>query len=272
MILAWIGAVVVGLSLGLLGSGGSILTVPILVYVAGRDKGAAIPESLAIVALIALVGAVRAGIGGRVVWRAIPAFGGAGMAGAAIGGRIGQTLPGAVQLVMLGVVMLLAAGRMMRSAASRRSEDHEGSEGVQPPVRRSSVWVFASLGVLVGMVTGLVGIGGGFLIVPALTLAAGLEMPRAIGTSLSIIVLTAGTGLVPYLGHEPISWTTVWIFAGFGAAGSLAGQAIGTRLDQRTLRRLFAWFLIGLSVLILARELPGVVRGSSSPGARADGA
>jgi len=258
MILAWLGAIVVGLSLGVLGSGGSILTVPILVYVAGRDRDAAIPESLAIVGTIALVGAIRAGLGRRVELRAVLGFGLPGMIGAVLGGSLGEAMPGAVQLVMLGIVMTLAAARMLGSGPAL-SEDRD-----RQPVRKP-LWLFAALGVLVGMITGMVGIGGGFLIVPVLNIAAGLTMQRAIGTSLSIIVLTAGSGLIPYLGREPISWSTVLVFAGFGAAGSLAGQSIGGRLDQRTLKRIFGWFLIVLAIYILAREAPGLIGSEPTP-------
>ena len=189
MMYALLGAVAIGLTLGLLGSGGSILTVPVLVYLAGQPDKVAIAESLAIVGAIAAVGALSYTRQGLVDWRAVVGFGVPGIVGTFLGAVLAAHVPGPVQLALFGVVMLAAAGAMFRGRAALAGEAR--------PSRPA--WIIAALGVSVGVMTGLVGVGGGFLIVPALVLLVGLDMRLAVGTSLSIIVLNSLTGFLKYL-------------------------------------------------------------------------
>ena len=203
MLLALIGAIIIGLSLGLLGSGGSILTVPILVYVLGQPEKVAIAGSLIIVGSIALAGAIPWALRRQVDWRSVLLFGLPGMLGTWFGATLAAYLPGPLQLAIFAVVMLIAATRMLQPAAVAEVA----------PARRSRL-VMQGLGV--GVLTGIVGVGGGFLILPALVVLGGLSMHRAIGTSLSIISINAFSGFAKhYLG-----WDRVPRFDGKGDDGA----------------------------------------------------
>ena len=251
MIYALLGAVAIGLVLGLLGSGGSILTVPVLIYLAGQPDKVAIAESLAIVGAIAAVGAGSYARQGLVAWRSVVGFGVPGIVGTFLGATLAAYVPGGVQLVLFGVVMLAAAGAMLKGRA--------GLAGAERTPR--SGWVIAALGVGVGVMTGLVGVGGGFLIVPALVLLIGLDMRLAVGTSLSIIVLNSLTGFLKYLdvlteAGNAIDWRLVGTFAAIGIMGSLVGTRLSQRVPQAALRRGFAIFLVVMGVFILVKEAP----------------
>jgi uncharacterized membrane protein YfcA len=186
MITAWIGAILIGLSLGLLGSGGSILTVPILVYLVKHPEKQSIAESLAIVGAIALFGAIRSAIKKQVVWRAVGWFGLPGIGGSLLGAYLARFIAGEVQIAMLGVIMLVAAARMAMTTAAK--------DAIAEQPRVAPPWLLVLVGFGLGLVTGLVGIGGGFLIVPALVLLAGVPMKLAVGTSLALIVLNCAVG------------------------------------------------------------------------------
>ena len=252
MLYVWLGALAIGLTLGLLGSGGSILTVPVLVYLAGEPEKVAITESLAIVGAIALSGAVPYAFQRSVDWRSVAFFGGPGLAGAYLGATLARFVPGPVQLVLFAVVMLGAAWTMYRG---RRE-----AAGGRP---RQVPWKTALLG-LVGTMTGLVGVGGGFLIVPALVLLVGLPMRLAVGTSLCIIALNSFTGFLKYLDvlaetEGAVDWRLVGLFVAVGVVGTLIGNRIGGRVPQAALRRVFAVFLVVMAAFILWRELPEVL-------------
>ncbi|GAB4003964.1 sulfite exporter TauE/SafE family protein [Glycomyces albus] len=184
LIAALVAAVAIGMMLGLLGGGGSILTVPALVYLAGVEPKAAIAMSLFIVGTTSLIAMGVHARAGRVRWRTGLLFGAAGMAGAYTGGRIAEYVPGPVLLGGFAVMMVLTAVAMIRSRA----------EPEAAPPRRPVARILAE-GAAVGLVTGLVGAGGGFLVVPALVLLGGLSMPTAIGTSLLVIAAKSFAGL-----------------------------------------------------------------------------
>ena len=256
----WIGAALIGLSLGLLGSGGSILTVPVLVYLAGEAPKVAIAESLAIVGLVALVGAASALRRGDVDGRSVAAFGAPAMAATYVGAMLSTHLAPALQLVFFAVVLLGAAAGMARGV-TRASDDVSGL---------MSRGRLAAMGVGVGLVTGLVGVGGGFLIVPALALLARLPMRRAVGTSLVLIVANSAVGFVRHalnLNADGIALDAglIGLMAAVGVGGVLVGGRLGQRLPQATLRRAFAVFLVAMGVFILWRELPGVVGAAPVP-------
>jgi hypothetical protein len=250
MWLAWIGALAIGLSLGLLGSGGSIITVPVLVYLVGQPEKIAIAGSLGVVGAIALVGALQNAARGRVDWRSVAWFGLPGMVGTYAGAWLSGYVHGAVQLTVFALVMLAAAVMMFRRA---RYEPAAGS-------RRPLAKVVAD-GLAVGALTGFVGVGGGFLILPALVLLGGLGMHIAIGTSLAIIALNAFTGFAKHLQllslqGVSLDWKVLGTIALIGAAGSVAGSHFAARIPQAALRRVFAVFLVAMALFILYESGP----------------
>ena len=233
-------AAVIGLSLGLLGGGGSILTVPIFVYVLGYDAKPAIAMTLLVVAATSVVGAAGHWREGRVHTRMALTFGLVAMAGAYAGARLAALLSGAVQLAALGVVMLVAALAMFRG----RPADPAGT-GPRP----FPLVLLAGLGV--GLLTGVVGIGGGFLIVPALVLLARLPMKDAVGTSLVVIAMNAAAGFAGYVGRVAIPWGFVALFTAVAVGGILAGTRLVRYVSQQQLRRGFAVFLLAMGALVL---------------------
>ena len=243
MLLTLFGALAIGLSLGLLGSGGSILTVPVLHYLVGQPEKLAIGGSLLVVGLIAVAAAVPYAFSRQVDWRNVAWFGLPGMAGAWLGATLARWVPGPVQLGLFALVMLVAAWRMLRGGVVQRP-DHEP--------RRLAV---VAGGIGVGALSGLVGVGGGFLIVPALVLLAGVPMASAVGTSLAVIALNSFTGFLKYLGvlqqqSLELDWRVLLTVAGIGVIGSFAGHRLGRRLPQATLRRLFGVFLVVMGLFI----------------------
>jgi hypothetical protein len=174
-------AVLVGVALGLLGGGGSILMVPLLAYVAGMDAKHAIATSLLVVGIASVVGVIAHARAGRVQWRTAVLIGVAAMAGAYAGGQLAHFIPGTVLMIAFAAVMVAAAIAMLRG----RKDTHTTPERGQLP----RPTMIALTGVAVGVLSGLVGAGGGFLLVPALALLAGLEMPTAVGTSLVVIAM-----------------------------------------------------------------------------------
>ncbi|HKJ95254.1 MAG TPA: sulfite exporter TauE/SafE family protein [Gammaproteobacteria bacterium] len=254
MALAWVGALIVGLSLGLLGSGGSILTVPILVYLVGQPDKVAIAGSLAIVGGIAVFGAANYARQGLVVPRFVVLFGLPGVAGTYAGALTSSHVTGAVQLVVFAVIMALAAYSMLKP--------DRAVDGVVPSAQ--GVLVLVASGAGVGVITGFVGVGGGFLLVPALVLLGGLDMHRAVGTSLAIIVLNSAAGFYKHLGllaggGGRIDWAIIILFLLLGIAGNLAGNFLLRRLPQGRLRTGFGWFLVVMAIYILVRTGPQVL-------------
>jgi hypothetical protein len=234
----------IGISLGFFGGGGSILTVPLLVYVFGLEPKQAIASSLLIVGIASLSAAWQHWRAGNVRVREGMLFGAAGMAGAYLGGRASAFLDGGLLLLLFAAMMLLTAGAMWRS----RRADAPAPRPARAP------WKLAAQGLAVGSFTGLVGAGGGFLIVPALALFAGLPMPAAIGTSLGVIVLNSAAGFTGYASHVDVDPMLVAAVAASAVAGSLAGARLARRVDPTSLRRAFASFVLGMACLILVRE------------------
>lgn len=261
-----LGAAAIGLTLGLLGSGGSILTVPILKYGLGHPEKAAFAEGMAIVALIAFGAAVPFARAGSIDWRSVIWFGLPGVAGTYLGAWLSGFLSGALLLVLLAAVMLLAAILMFRETERAAIKREAGSE---PPRRKVPRWKIAGEGLLVGVVTGLISVGGGFLIVPALVLLGGLPMRQAVGTSLIIIGLKSVSGFAKHYSiamslHLSLDWNSIVWFALVGIVGSLAGSRLNARLNQRWLKRLFAGFLLVMALFILVQEAPRVFAGAGS--------
>jgi uncharacterized membrane protein YfcA len=232
----------IGIALGFFGGGGSILTVPLLVYVFGLPPKEAIASSLLVVAVASATGLLTHARLGNVRWSTGCLFGLGGMAGAHLGGRAAAWLDGALLLVLFAAMMVLTSLAMWRG---RRAPAAGGG--------RSTPRLLAQ-GLAVGLFTGLVGAGGGFLIVPALVLWAGLPMPAAVGTSLFVIVLNTLAGFSGYASHVQVRFALVAAVAGAAIAGALVGARLALRVAPGALRRAFAGFVLAMAALILVRE------------------
>lgn len=260
-------ASLMGLSLGLLGGGGSILTVPIFVYVLGYGAKESIAMSLAVVGAVSLFGAAGHWRAGNVNVRVAVIFGGVAMAGTYLGARLAVFFSGAAQLVLFAVVMLVAAVFMFRE----RAPVPEAVAGADPTavahgVTRASLVLIMVEGLAVGVLTGLVGVGGGFLIVPALVLLGGLPMKQAVGTSLLVIAMKSATGFAGYLGQVDVPWAFMTVFTGVAVVGILGGTYLVRFVSQRALRRAFAVFLVIMGGFILHqnRSVFGARQGSAA--------
>lgn len=242
-LLGFVLAAVVGLALGLLGGGGSILTVPILVYVLGFAPKTAIAMSLPIVGAISLAGGIGHWRAGNVRLASTFAFGLVAMAGAFAGARLGGLLSGATQLVILAAVMLAAAVSMFRGGSMAALETRTGPRG--------STALLLATGTAVGVLAGLVGIGGGFLIVPALVLLAGLPMKQAVGTSLVVIAMNSAAGTLGHLGQVSLPWDFMAGFVAVAVAGVLVGASLVKHVPHYRLQRVFAGFLVAVGLFIL---------------------
>jgi uncharacterized membrane protein YfcA len=253
LMLAVPGAIAIGLSLGLLGSGGSILTVPVLIYLVGQDEKVAIAGSLFVVGSIALAGGLQFLRVGFIQWRSVLMFGLPGMLGTYVGAMLSAYVSGVMQLALFALVMLLASALMLRPLDLQHVEGKE-----------RAAWKIAGDGLVVGIITGLVGVGGGFLIVPALVLLGGLSMHQAVATSLVVIALKSFSGFYKYLDvleqqSLELDWKTLGIVTALGIIGSVAGSKLARRLPQDRLKRWFGYFLIVMGIYILARSGPAAL-------------
>lgn len=247
ILIALLLALLVGVSLGLLGGGGSILTVPILTYVLGMPPQEAIAASLFVVGVTSAVSVFSHARAGRVRWKTGLIFGAAGMVGAFIGGFVGGFIPGAILMVLFAVMMVATATAMIRGRKQTSSRDRP--EGL--PLTRIILD-----GALVGVATGLVGAGGGFLIVPALTLLGGLPIAVAIGTSLLVIAMKSAAGLGGYLFTVQLQWPIVLAFSSAAVAGSFLGTMLTGKIPGNTLRKGFGIFVLVMGAFVLTQEIP----------------
>lgn len=246
-------SLLIGVSLGVLGGGGSILTVPILVYLAGQGTKEAIAASLFVVGVTSLAALVPHARARRVRWRTGLLFGVFSMAGAYGGGRLAEYVPGPVLLVGFAVMMLATAVAMLRR---RRGGGHRDRGAARPERAGQAVAGIAVKGLAVGAVTGLVGSGGGFLVVPALAILGGLPMGLAVGTSLLVIAMNSFAGLAGHLTGVSVDWGLALVVTAAAVIGSTVGARLAGRIPQDTLRTAFGWFVVVMGVLVLARQLP----------------
>lgn len=250
----FLGATIVGLTLGLLGSGGSILTVPILIYVLGHDQKIAIAESMAIVSGLAFLGVLAAARRGQIDLRSALFFGVSGIAGTTLGAELAGFLSGSTQFILFAVVMLAAAGLMLRTPPNVDPP----TTATQPAASaRSHALLLVIQGTAIGILTALVGVGGGFLVIPALVIGVRLPMRMAVGTSLAVVTLNSTSGLLNYLSMGvAVDWSATATFLLVGAVGTLAGSRLGAQIPQPLLKRGFGALLFGLALFVLLRELP----------------
>jgi len=247
-------SVVIGLSLGVLGGGGSILTVPILVYVAGFEAKEAIAASLFVVGVTSAVSVFSHARGGRVMWRTGLIFGAAGMAGAFVGGLLGGHIPGQILLIAFAVMMVATSVAMLRG---RKKKSDDGAAPVKHELPLGRVLLD---GAVVGLITGLVGAGGGFLVVPALALLGGLPMSVAVGTSLVVIAMKSFAGLAGYLNTVQLDWGLTLGVTAAAIAGTLAGSKLAGRIPEAALRKAFGWFVLAMGTFVLIQQAPADLR------------
>ena len=268
----YMGAVLMGLSLGLIGGGGSILTVPILVYLFHIDAVMATAYSLFIVGLTSLIGSGSHMRLGNIHWRTAIVFGIPSiisvyatrawlvpalpdplfsMGGVAIGKSIGI-------LIFFAVIMVVAAFSMIRRPRMIKEKVEDDVMSNSSPVRFNYPLILAE-GVIVGAITGIVGAGGGFLIIPALVLLAKLPMKTAVGTSLIIIAAKSLLGFLGDLrGDEVINWGFLGIFSVIAIAGILIGTKLSKRISNAHLRPAFGWFVLVMGIYIITREISAI--------------
>jgi hypothetical protein len=252
----------IGLSLGALGGGGSILAVPALVYAAGQDAKAATTTSLVLVTITALIGIIPHWRAGHVRLAAGTVFGLAGIGGSLVGSAWNESVDADVLLLAFSVLMLVAAYAMWRrlqrqaaapaarsvgaAAASPEQLSTEANTSVRFDLATAVKVVIA--GSLIGLLTGFFGVGGGFVIVPALVLALGFSMPDAVGTSLIVIAVNSTVALATRLPSGSIEWATVIPFTIASLIGVFVGSRLASTRDPSFLQR---WFVILLVVVAL---------------------
>jgi uncharacterized membrane protein YfcA len=234
----------IGLSLGLIGGGGSIITVPVLVYVIGVEPHDAVGMSLAVVGVTSAMGAALHYRRGAVKLKTGAIFGTAGILGAYFGSRLTYLLSPSALLLSFAALMLLISALML--VKKRREEIAD--------VRSHSITKEIFAGLVVGLLTGFLGVGGGFLIVPALVLFGGLAMKDAIGTSLMVIVINCAAGLAGHLSHGAFDIKLAMLVTLLAALGMLIGTALSHRASAAFLRRGFAVFVIAVAVFLVAKN------------------
>lgn len=255
---SYIFAILVGITLGLIGSGGSILTVPILVYVVGLDAVVATGYSLFIVGVTALVGTVRNWMGGELNLRAVVLFGVPSLIAAFLVRRfaipeVPETLvttpvvigKDAFILVLFALVMAAAAYRMIFSTPT--TVDADSPVGIR----------LIGNGVAIGILAGTVGAGGGFLIVPALIFAGRLTVKSAIASSLAIIAIQSLAGFAGDMANLKVDWNFLMIFSAFSVLGVFLGKILSRRFDGERLKKTFGYFLLVMAATILVAEITG---------------
>ncbi len=238
--IALLGAALIGVTLGLTGAGGSIITLPVLVYLAGVAPKQAVGLSLFIVGVAALVGAIQRWRAGEIHFKAVLLFALAGMAGAAGGARLTPLVSSATLMIIFAILMLVVAANMLFGSKNEVTQEVECR-----PLR------CLSAGLAVGVLTGFIGVGGGFLLVPALVRFAKLPMRVATGTSLAVIAFNSAAGFISHYGEAPPRWDLALLFAGIAAVGVLAGSKLANQLPVKKLRQGFALMVIATGAFVL---------------------
>lgn len=240
-----LGFVAVGLSLGLLGGGGSILAVPVLVSLLGLPASVAVPMSLPVVGVTAAVGAYGRWRQGQLALRQAALFAGVAMVAAFASARLGTGIADATRLVIFTTVMVVAALAMWwRAAQPPRSAEAVPDAPFVP-------YLLVPAAALTGTLTGLVGVGGGFLIVPVLTAALGLPMSRAAATSLAVIALNTLTAGAGWLGRVSLDLPLTALVTAAALVGMAIGSRLAPRVPARTLTRGFAMLLVAVALFTL---------------------
>lgn len=238
---------VIGVLLGLLGGGGSILAVPVLVYALGLDVAQAIPVSLIVIAVASAVGALPKVRANQVQWRLAAIFAAAGIPATFLGAAVGKHLP--QHAILVGFAVVIAAGiRMLRDNGGTGIACTVGNEGIN--WRRCAPRSIPA-GLVVGFLTGLFGVGGGFLIIPVLVLMLGVEMPIAVGTSLLIITANSAAAVLSHLRGAHIDWAITTAFVVTAIVGSLIAGHLGSTVNTSRLQHWFAYLVLAVAAYVL---------------------
>ena len=245
-------SVLVGLSLGLLGGGGSILTVPILIYVLKIDPKLAIALSLAVVGFSGLFGIAGHLKKGNVLFKVSLVFGLFAMAGTIVGTKVAPHISSRVQLLLFAGLMLTASVLMIKKPRYSSENKISASEFTFCP---KNIVLLALQAIVVGVLTGVVGVGGGFMIVPALVLLAKVPMKKAVGSSLVIIAANSISGFISYQSTMTIPWEFLYKFTGFSVIGILIGTRLSSKVPQEKLKSGFGYFLILMGLFVLMKNL-----------------
>ena len=252
-----ISGAITGIVLGLFGSGGSIIAMPALMYLLNVEAKSAIAMSMGIVAVTATISGWDNWRRGNVDLKVAAMFGLFGVIGTYGGARLGVYTPVQVQLTLFALVMYAAAWKMLQS--KKQPVSQLATAGGPPLSEDEAISAhmghIAAHGVGVGVLTGLVGVGGGFLIVPALVLLSGIPMKIAIGTSLVIVAAKSYSGFAGYVAAVPVDWSTMASFTAVTVAGSFVGTRVAHRFSQETLKRSFGVFLVFVASYILLKSV-----------------
>ncbi len=248
-------AIGIGISLGLLGGGGSILAVPILIYVMGLSAREAIAASLFIVGVVSLMGLIPHAKAGNVSLKLALTFAPAAMVGAYGGAKLAELpfISDTIQLVAFGLVMFLASILMIRKKRAAVPVQPESTATPKSPSFGKTLLIPLE-GILVGVITGFVGVGGGFAIIPALVLLGGTPMKEAIGTSLLIIALKSATAFWGYLGQVSLDWGIIISFTIAASLGTYGGAVLSHRIDASHLQKGFGYFVLAVSIFVLIQR------------------
>ncbi len=243
----------IGGSLGLLGGGGSILTVPALVYLVGQSPQVAVTTSLAIVGANSVLGAFFHRSQGTLNWRVALVFGGTGMVISYFAAGLSKHVSSSMLMVAFAALMLIVGLLLVRQKPAKPPR-----YGTQP-AENLKLWKVFAGGAGVGLLTGILGVGGGFLIVPALVMLVGMPMHHAVGTSLVVIAMNSLAAFLGHLSGIALDIPLIAIFVGAGMVGTFAGARLGRHLNAALLRKAFALFVIGLSIILLFDNLPKIL-------------
>ena len=238
----------IGLSLGLIGGGGSIITVPVLVYVLGVEAHDAVGMSLAVVGATSLIGSFLHYRRGAVQLKTGLIFGVAGIVGALAGSPLTRLLSPSALMLTFAMLMLVVGSLMLRRKSKPESSEFDASE------QRLNVWKALLAGFGVGVLTGFLGVGGGFLIVPALVMFGGLGIKDAIGTSLFVIFLNCVAGLVGHASQNNFDWNLTALVTVLAVAGTIFGTLLAHRVEASKLQKGFAIFVLGVAVFLVAKN------------------
>jgi uncharacterized membrane protein YfcA len=231
-------AAAMGVSLGAFGAGGSIITLPVLVYVAGIPAHTAISMSLVIVGATSTFGAYLHHRHGQVYPKAVMMLGSAGMAGAFLGSSLTHLVSENLLMLAFALLMLVSGTVMLRSKPDANL------------LPRCSAPRCLSIGAAVGVMTGFLGVGGGFMIVPALIIFSGLAPKTAVGSALAIVALNSAAGVLGHLRYADVDWILTSAFLAVAVLGMAVGARICTQISQQAVLRTFAWFVIAVAVVI----------------------
>jgi uncharacterized membrane protein YfcA len=248
-------AACIGVSLGLIGGGGSVLALPILVYVMGIPPKSAIAMTLVIVGTVSLLGVIPHWRAKNVDFKTALIFGSATMVGAFVGAKL-ATLPVVTetfQMTLFAIMMLVAAVFMIRRSSKPVATDDRLAAYPPPVCKYCWLWLITE-GLGVGVLTGLVGVGGGFAIVPALVLLGNVPMKKAIGTSLLIIVFNSVAGFLGYLGHVSLDWNLMFSFILAASIGTIFGAYLAEFVPANRLQKSFGYFLLAVAALVLVQN------------------